>query len=378
VHKGALVGLAVVAALAGRLTPAHAQEDAARVELWTFGRGDEVWSKFGHAALCIYVDWAPEGRCYNYGTGDFDNPVQLMTTFLRGRAIFWVSTQSAGGMKRFYQEQDRTIYVQRLPLSPERAEEMVDRLEHDVQPENREYVYHHYYDNCTTRVRDHIDVVTDGALSAGSNRPYGPIWRDMLRDGFESDLGLIMLEELLIGRFDEGRPTLWEAMYSPDVLRDTVERRLGAKPVVIYARQGKEIHERPDRGRRAIAELAWLVAALCGGLAVTGRRIPRRVGLVLAGLVLGLVGLTVDVMAVASVYADLRWNEVMLVLVPTDFLLFGLGGRRLARYLEARLAGLAVVILLAAVGLLVQPLAPAVVLAGLPLLALRVATGAGD
>ena len=34
-------------------------------------------------------------------------------------------------------------------------------LEDDIRPENRYYLYHHYKDNCVTRLRDHIDVASD-------------------------------------------------------------------------------------------------------------------------------------------------------------------------------------------------------------------------
>ena len=59
-----------------------------------------------------------------------------------------------------YTAADRTIWVQRLPLTDAQAVTLAARLEHDARPENREYLYDHFMDNCTTRLRD-IGVTED-------------------------------------------------------------------------------------------------------------------------------------------------------------------------------------------------------------------------
>ena len=80
-----------------------------RVELVTVGTGPMLFHRFGHAALCVVYDRAPEKtRCYNYGTTNFDSPPQTIGwKFLRGTAKFWVSTQSYGPMMRKYRHFDR-------------------------------------------------------------------------------------------------------------------------------------------------------------------------------------------------------------------------------------------------------------------------------
>jgi hypothetical protein len=362
----------------GMARSAEGSTSIPRAEVWTMGVGDVVFTKFGHAAICVYTREEPEGLCYNYGTGAFDDPATLIVEFLRGEAIFWVSTDSVADTLRAYRRQDRTIYRQVLPLTPEQIDELVARLEHDVLPEHREYVYHHFLDNCTTRVRDHVNAVTGGALRIDTDVVYGPTWRELVRDGFRGDLGLIMLTELLPARTTDRRPTIWEAMFLPQVLRAEIEEHLGAHPEVLYERRAPLRNEAPARGRQAIAMAAWVLASLCGGLVATARRVPRRAGLVLAGLALGLPAVVADALAFVTVVPDLRWNEVVLVLLPTDLALVALSGRWLRRYLGARLVGLALVALFSLAGVLIQPLGPALALAALPLgtmyVALRLTT----
>jgi hypothetical protein len=337
------------------------------------GPGEDVFERYGHAALCVFDDPGADGRCFNYGTADFRDPVKLVTTFLRGQARFWVSVSTADRMMAYYQREDRTLYVQRLPLTDVQARALAARLDHEALPENRYYVYEHFRDNCTTRLRDHMDDVLDGALRADTQVPYGPTWRDMVRHGFSAAPEMLALAEILPGRSADRHPTTWEAMFHPDVLREVVRERLGVTPEVVYERQGPSLVGPAYDGRKLLVWLALALAAIAGGLVASGRRVPARVGLVLAGVVLGLLAVLVDVMSLYCRLIDLRMNEVALVLLPTDFLLLGLRGHTLRRYLDVRLVGLAIVVVLGWAGARVQPLGPLIVLAGLPLACVRAA-----
>src|SRR5262249_12036476 len=103
----AVMSRVVAALLLLAALPARAQS---RVELYTMGPGDDLFEAFGHGALCVTSPALPKGRCYNYGTADFRDPAALIWRFLRGRAIFWVSTQPLPLMIDAYTAEDRTIY----------------------------------------------------------------------------------------------------------------------------------------------------------------------------------------------------------------------------------------------------------------------------
>jgi len=346
-----LLGLAALGSAAAR-----AEEPPPRLELYTMGPGSDVFSQFGHAAVCVFDDRSPEGLCYNYGTTDFSTPLPLTWDVLRGRARFWVSVGSADRMLEHYQRDDRTVYRQILPLAPEAARVAAARFARDARPENRTYVYNHFADNCTTRLRDNLDAVTGGALRAGADAPYAASYRDLLRRGFSTDLLLLTAQELMIGRAVQRRPTLWEAMFLPDVLRAQVAARMGAPAEVVAER-------RHPIGRHGEAAGIWTLllgglglAALAGTGVASGRRAPRRAALALAGLTLGLLALVIDALALMSQLPEMRRNELLLVLLPTDLGLVFLGGRALRGYLGARLLLLVPVAAAAAVGWLVQPL----------------------
>ena len=344
---------------------ARAQSSEPVVDIYTMDIGDHLFTRFGHAAICVHDLRTPEGRCYNYGTTDFSTPGPLTWSVLRGRARFWVSVAPLERMLAFYGAggENRTVYRQRLPLAPAQTARLLDRLDHDVRPENREYVYHHYRDNCTTRLRDHLAAVTDGAFRARSDAVQPFTWRMLTMRGFAPDPTVLAASDLLLGRALDASPTRWEAMFLPEIFRDEVAARLGARPEVVYLRPDPVARGGAHNGRIALLAAAFALAVMTAATRRLKNVYARRAGVAVAGLALGLAGLVVWVLAAVSSLAELRLNEVVLVLAPTDLALCALGGPWLERYARARLAQLSLVALLAMVGILRQPVVFAVLLA---------------
>lgn len=333
-----------------------AGEQPPRIVVYTMGPGDDVFSKFGHAAICVHDERSPAGRCYNYGTADFTTPVPLTWSVLRGRAQFWVSVTSLERMLATYAGYDRTVYRQTLELPPEAAAELARRLAHDARPENRFYRYHHFRDNCTTRIRDHLDAVTGGRLRAATSRPHNVTYRTHVRSGFATSLPLIALSELLIGRAVDRYPTVWEAMFLPDVFRTELERHLGARPEVVHARRAPLRAGSLGAGLFAITGAGLVLGGAVAGALGRGGHATRRAAVVGVGLTLGLLAVVLDALALASTLPELRANELLLVFFPTDLALVALGPARRKAYARVRLALLLPVALLAAGGVLIQPI----------------------
>jgi hypothetical protein len=338
-----------------------------RVELYTMGPGDDLFSAFGHAALCVADGPAPGGVCYNYGVTDFADPAAVVWSFLRARPRYWVSRMPLPLMLESFAAQDRTIYRQVLALPAAAADVLAARLAYDAQPAHKYYRYNHYRDNCSTRLRDEINDASGGLLRPAEAVPYGKTWRDPTLLGFASDLRLLIGAELLVGRPVDEPMTVWDAMFLPDVLRTEVAKRLGARIEVVHARAAPLGHDDPLAGRRVLFGVAGGLTLLLALAALLGRRGPWHFLLGVAGLVLGLAGLAAAALAVVALMPELRRNEVVLVCLPTDVLLAVLRGRALVAYLAARLALLAAVVAGLLGGALIQPMWAAVALAAGPL-----------
>jgi hypothetical protein len=330
------------------------------IELYTMGPGELVFEKFGHAALCVvYPSGRPHSRCYNYGTTDFDSVVPLFWGFLRGRSLFWVSTSSPEAMLNYYADSDRSLWLQELDLDREAARRVARHLAHDALEANRYYAYHHYNDNCSTRVRDVIDEATGGALSAARpGAPDYPSYRELSRLGFHEWPGMLLVSDVLLGRAADVHPDAYRAMFLPDILRAEVEARLGVIAELIEASEGQPDAFQFDADPSG-ARWVWIVAALLLAAPVAlarwhGRR--ERIALAVAFMPLALLALVLWAIAVVSPLPELRWNEALLVLVPTDAALPFLRGSARGRYLRVRIAMLALVSALLVFGLFRQPL----------------------
>lgn len=380
--------------LLGLAVPAHAAA-APEVELLTMGVGDDVFASFGHAALRVRE--AGRDRVYNYGYTRFDDP-HLVLDFLRGRARFWVGRQSFRAAVEDYRVEDRSIDRQRLALSPSQAAELARLLEENLRPERRHYRYHHFADNCATRLRDLIDRASSGAVQrALVGKPTGQSFRALCREGFANRLGVVLLGELLLGRELDRPIDAWQGSFLPRILAAELQGvRLAGGPL---AEAPVPVHRRgapppgvgldPRRGLHLLWALVGGALALAAGLVLAVRRRRRIAGLLLAPLALGL-GLTACVVYTLVALTlghlpELSGNENLLHLWPTDLLLLGFAlrllrgrffARRLLRGYALLRVGVAALSLLAhALGLLLQPLPPVVLSLGVGL-ALHVAARA--
>jgi hypothetical protein len=375
-RNAVLAALALVAVLIGGARDAHAQHGrmgevwnlvpAATppvIELYTFGRGELIFEKFGHTALCI--DYNEEGRetvCFNYGVTDFTmGGASLTWNFIRGKQKFFVEPIPLSGMVSFYRQEDRTIWRQALPLPPDQARAIEAKLLFDIRPENRFYIYDHFADNCTTRLRDIIDVATGGRLKVDTDRAFPLTFRDMGMRGLAELPPLIAFGDFAVGRELDKHITLWQAMFHPYILRDHVEAVFGVAPTLVYERRGPPIPEDGPTDR-----LWSLLIGLAFALPLVAARITgkgERAAVALATIPLTLVGIIIWTAAIISTIPGLRWNEAIFLYVPFDIVMPFLSARRLQQYARVRLGMVIVVSLVRAVGIFLQPLWVPIVIA---------------
>jgi hypothetical protein len=155
-------------------------EEAPRVSVVTFGVGDAVHQYFGHNALLVEGATLPEPTVFNYGMFTFGP--DMLPQFLKGRLKFWVGTSELRRTVAQYSAANRDVRQLELNLTPAQRRAVLGRLLHDARPENRSYLYDHYYDNCSTRVRDVLDDALHGQLrQAWSGRARFTLRQDTMR-----------------------------------------------------------------------------------------------------------------------------------------------------------------------------------------------------
>lgn len=339
------------------------------VSVLTFGQGEPLFEKWGHAALCFtYPHSGHVPVCFNWGVTDFAAIGGLVWGFLRGEQVFWMEPESKFTMLSFYEIEDRDIYEQTLSLSPDAARSIENKVLAQLEGPWRYYIYDHFFDNCTTRIRDLIDAATNGALRAGTDRAYPLTFRDLGYRGIAEHPLLRGLSDFVVGRALDAHPTVWQATFHPDVLRQEIAAQLGVEPKRLGTRKGPPFPQTGSSGALPMLGFA-LVFALPLVLARWLRRF-QRAALAWATVWLAGWGVIIWTLVAISGIPGIRYNEVALVLVPFDLVLPFLAEARRERYARWRVGGLLLVSALCAIGVLRQPLWVPVLSAVIPLIVL--------
>jgi hypothetical protein len=335
--------LAVIAASIFLGGPVRAGTIETQIHLIVMGAGEHLYTRGGHAALMVVEldnGEAVKSTVYNYGDTNWDDPM-LVPHFLRGDLVFFLS--DSGGLVPTLEEygvrQGRAVTRQRLNLSPDQVAEVARRLREGTAPGKREYVFHHRRALCSTRIMDLLDDVLDGKLRAelaSSKAPYtGRHYQEVI---FSASPLASIAGDLFLGRLHDQVLDKYEATAAPEHMRDYLRAILVPSP----SGTGKlvplagppaalvEVVDPIDAKKSRFTLVLWsaLIAALVGFGArahLRAAKAPVHAARVVfwGALCSGLVGLIILAFIVLSRVPELRQNELILILWPTDLWLAG-------------------------------------------------------
>jgi hypothetical protein len=226
-----------------------------------------------------------------------------------------------------YIDENRSIRAQRLTLSGPQKEQLAEYLLREVRPENRDYRYDYYLNNCSTRVRDALDHALGGVLSAEFSRlPGQQNWRDHTRRLTGMDFWLYLGLEIVLGA-PVDRPTdAWDEMFIPALLAEAVAdlEMAGATGPVSLAAEDVMLFESSLPAPDATPRTLWsryLLASLLflGAVALACRFAGAGLARGLARtwlLTAGLAGLALLFFWFGTDHAVARLNLNLLVLNP--------------------------------------------------------------
>lgn len=300
---------------------------APRIGVVTMTPGEEYWARFGHNA--ILVDDPANGRqlSYNYGYFDFDQP-DFILRFLRGRMLYRLAVMPLGEDLRIYANEGRGAQLQWLRLSPQQARSVAHYLEWNARPENADYHYDYFTDNCSTRVRDVLDRALDGGLAQQlSGRSRGLTYRaEVLRLG--AGVWWLYLG-MHVGLSDVAdRPlSLWDEGFVPQRLAEALGQVSASDGMPLVTARAQLLPDRLGLERSAPPRLRWTFAGIGLGLALAlsfllrdaASRYQRWTGTAVAGgfwLGCGLGGLILASLWALTGHVVAYANENLLLLSP--------------------------------------------------------------
>lgn len=187
----------------------------------TMGRGDPLYVWFGHSGLVVTDKIQDRSVMYDYGIFSFDD--NFYQTFALGRLNYEVWATSALARYDLAKSEDRDISIITLNLPEKTKLDIIHFLNFNLQPENSTYLYHHYRENCATRIRDILDKAVGGQFSAWAQSiPMEETLRQLvMRHTYASPFVDWTLNFLQSGEIDHPI-SLWEAMFLPAVLEQAL------------------------------------------------------------------------------------------------------------------------------------------------------------
>ncbi len=281
--------------------PIQANEADSDIEVWlvTYGPGEISWQRFGHNAIWIRDSDLGLDHVFNFGFFDFDQEA-FYQRFLQGKLWYFSAAQPAEREFSQYIDENRSIRAQKLNLSDQQSLLLAEHLMHEIQPENRDYLYDYYTNNCSTRIRDSLDIALGGALIAGYETVQAEqTLRDHTRRLTIDDFWLYLGLEMGLGSKIDRSISQWDEFFIPSELAKAVaeyrmpgeygDQALVAEDVMLYQSTLESAPLRPARWwpryllmSTLILFVAWLI---CVWVPVVSPLQLARVWLVLAGVV---------------------------------------------------------------------------------------------
>jgi len=200
-----------------------AQDDTLTLKIAVMGPGDQLYFWWGHIALIVEDSSNDTSYFFDYGIFSFDND-NFFYNFAFGRLLYRCGVSKSERNFNVYKRTNRDITVYTLDLPPDVKIKVRDFAVINVLPENRNYYYHHFRDNCSTRIRDIIDLATNGQFKEEFENMKSDFtlrqhvrrhtWFSPVTDWFLN---------FLMGQVIDTEITVWEDMFLPAEVGKRIE-----------------------------------------------------------------------------------------------------------------------------------------------------------
>lgn len=208
--------------------------DSAQISVLTLGPYQgELYSAFGHSAIRVYDPVSERDLAFNYGVFDFDQP-NFYLNFTRGHLLYKLGVYPYDLFRDHYISHNRFVHEQVLDLTQEQKQKVFDYLFWNAQPENVNYLYDYFYNNCATKVRDvFVEVFGDSIRFDGSYATPDYTVRDLTHSYLSKqpwgELGI----EICLGQPMDKKLTPYQYMFIPDYIESGFNHTtLNGKPIV--------------------------------------------------------------------------------------------------------------------------------------------------
>ena len=137
--------------------------EQAKISVLTISQGNSLNDAFGHNAFRINDSTHNLDITFDYGRFDFEAP-NFYLNFARGKLNYSIGSADFYDFLRFYVSQNRTVKEQVLNLSQNEKQSLYNYLLENNKPENRNYLYEFFFDNCATKIKDVVNITLNNTV----------------------------------------------------------------------------------------------------------------------------------------------------------------------------------------------------------------------
>ena len=210
---------------------------SAAISVLTMGPGTNLNDSFGHSAFRISDTNQNIDVVYNYGVYNFDTP-NFYLKFVKGQLMYQLDRTDFSLFYQHYSDQDRWIKEQVLNLTIKEKQEVFDFLQNNYLPENRNYIYDFFFENCATRIRDVLASVLKNKLVFDKNFVTNThTFRQLIQRNVHWNSWGSFGMDLAIGAVVDRNASSWEHQFLPEYIfkaleKSQIKRSLGAADLV--------------------------------------------------------------------------------------------------------------------------------------------------
>ncbi|MBJ6368289.1 lipoprotein N-acyltransferase Lnb domain-containing protein [Snuella sedimenti] len=135
----------------------------AQISVLTVDPGPSLNDAFGHNAFRVKDPTHNIDQTFDYGRFDFEAP-NFYLNFAKGKLNYSIGDTAFYDFLRLYSYYNRSVKEQVLNLSQPEKQTLYNYLLENNKPENRNYLYDFFYDNCATKIKDVANIAVNNQL----------------------------------------------------------------------------------------------------------------------------------------------------------------------------------------------------------------------
>ena len=279
----------------------------AKISILTCGKGEELYTTFGHTAIRIKDDNNQLDVVFNYGQFDFREG-NFYFKFVKGNLQYCIGVTSYQEFISEYQYENRKVIAQTLRLSQNQKQQLFDiLLASQYSPTESHYTYKFIDRNCTTMVVEKLNtILANVAISKVDDKSIS--YREVLYPKFENyfwyKLGINIIFGFKVDIKSEKLFLPYELLNSLDKLKINGKSLVEKKEMVVKENQPEV--------EFSFLNSIYFVSFLVLMLFCFNRKFITNFYFIAAGLL----GLFLCLVGLYSLHEELLWNYNALLFNP--------------------------------------------------------------